>query len=180
MLTDHEMLLAGEERLQTQCVDLDAVAAKESQLGDLENRRGRLLKLFEMGEIDDEYFLRESNSLRVEKAKVEELHDLKVPAASLPRLNGHEQACQRVQDWVMSAESEDFSLLLDALQIQVHVENGRGELERYDPRVRTKEWSCPCLCYGRMADFLKRFYPGNHHRHTSCCLDPLRAKWILG
>jgi hypothetical protein len=42
----------------------------ESQLASFDNRRGRLLKLYEMGEIDDEYFLRESTTLRAEKAKV--------------------------------------------------------------------------------------------------------------
>jgi hypothetical protein len=98
-----------------------------------------LLKLFEMGEIDDEYFLRESNSLRVEKAKVEELHDYRVPVASLPRLNDLEEACQRVQDWVMNAESEDFLLLIDALQIQILVKDGRGELKGMIPEYAPKD-----------------------------------------
>ena len=107
-----------------------------------------MLKLYEMGEIDDEYFLQESNSLRVEKAKVEELRGCKIPVDLLPQIDDLEQACQRIQDWVLSAEGEDLTLLLDALQVQVHIKNGRGGAKRYNTRLRTKEWSCRCLFNG--------------------------------
>ena len=36
------------------------------------------------------------------------------------------QACQRIEDRVLNAEGDDFTLLLDALQVGVHAEKGRG------------------------------------------------------
>ena len=138
VLANPTMVLAEAERLRNQGIDHEALAVQESQLKNLDNRRGRLLKLYEMGEIDDEYFLQESNSLRVEKAKVEELQDCKIPVDLLPQIDDLEQACQRIQDWVLSAEGEDLALLLDALQVQVHVENGRGELKGIIPEYAPK------------------------------------------
>ena len=138
VLANPTMVLAEAERLRNQGIDHEALAVQESQLKNLDNRRGRLLKLYEMGEIDDEYFLQESNSLRVEKAKVEELQDCKIPVDLLPQINDLERACRRIQDWVLSTEGEDLALLLDALQVQVHVENGRGELKGIIPEYAPK------------------------------------------
>ena len=97
-----------------------------------------MLKLYEMGEIDDEYFLRESNSLRVEKGKDERSDDRKMLVDILPGVEDLKQAGQRIQDWVPNSESEEFSLLLDALQIQVCVEDGRGELKGMIPEYAPK------------------------------------------
>ena len=138
VLANPTMVLAEAERLRNQGIDHEALAVQDSALKNLDNRRGRLLKLYEMGEIDDEYFLQESNSLRVEKAKVEELRGCKIPVDLLPQIDDLEQACQRIQDWVLSAEGEDLALLLDALQVQVHVENGRGELKGIIPEYAPK------------------------------------------
>ena len=66
VLADPELVLAEAERVRKQGVNHIDVAALESQLTDFENRRGRLLKLYEMGEIDDDYFLRESTTIRGE------------------------------------------------------------------------------------------------------------------
>jgi hypothetical protein len=70
VLANPALVLAEAERVRNQVWSHIDVAAMESQLASLDNRRGRLLKLYEMGEIDDEYFLRESTTLRAEKAKV--------------------------------------------------------------------------------------------------------------
>ena len=69
VLADPELVLAEAERVRKQGVNHIDVAALESQLTDFENRRGRLLKLYEMGEIDDDYFLRESTTIRGEKLR---------------------------------------------------------------------------------------------------------------
>ncbi|HAI08533.1 MAG TPA: hypothetical protein DCM17_04335, partial [Dehalococcoidia bacterium] len=93
----------------------------------------RLLKLYEMGEINDDYFLRESTTIRGEKAKVEgQMHRVS-PIDRLPNITDLRQACQRIEDWVLKADGDDFSLLLDALQIEVHAEKGRGELKGLIP-----------------------------------------------
>ena len=72
MLADSELVLAEAERVRKQGANPIDVAALESKLTDFENRRGHLLKLYEIGEINDDYFLRESTTIRGEKAKVEE------------------------------------------------------------------------------------------------------------
>ena len=133
VLANPEVVLVEAERVLSQGVRNSNVYNLEIQLNSLENRRGRLLKLYEMGEIDDEYFLRQSNTLRAEKAKVEEQINSPLPIDTLPNITDLQQACGRIRDSVLKADGDDFSLLLDALQIQVHVEKGHGELEGIIP-----------------------------------------------
>jgi len=139
VLADPELVLAEAERVRKQGVNHIDVAALESQLTDFENRRGRLLKLYEMGEIDDDYFLRESTTIRGEKAKVEGQMHWVSPIDRLPNITDLRQACQRIEDWVLKADGYDFSLLLDALQIEVHAEKGRGELKGLIPEYAPKK-----------------------------------------
>ena len=138
VLANPGLVLAEVERIQNQGVNHVDMAALDSQLASLENRRGRLLKLYEMGEIDDEYFLRESNALRVGKSKLAEQMHCASPIDSLPKITDLRQACQRIEEWVLQADGDDFSLLLDALQIEVHAERGRGAINglipEYAPR----------------------------------------------
>jgi site-specific DNA recombinase len=138
VLANPELVLAEAERIRNQGVSHIEVADLGSQLTSLENRRGRLLKLYEMGEIDDEYFLRESNTLKAEKAKVEDQVRQMSPPDNLPRITDLQQDCRRIEEWVLRADGDDFSLLLDALQIEVHAERGRGKVKglipEYAPR----------------------------------------------
>ena len=55
------------------------------------------------------------------------------PIDRLPNITHLRQACQRIEDRVLKADGDDFSLLLDALQIEVHAERGRGELKGLIP-----------------------------------------------
>ena len=55
------------------------------------------------------------------------------PIDRLPNITDLRQACQSIEDWVLKADGDDFSLLLDALQIEVHAEKGRGELKGLIP-----------------------------------------------
>ena len=82
-----------------------------------------------MGEIDDEYFMCESSKLKAKVAKVHMQDSLSRPMHPVPSAMDLQQACQRIEQWVLNAEGDDFSLLLDALQIEVHAEKGRGELK---------------------------------------------------
>ena len=49
------------------------------------------------------------------------------------------QACRRIEDWVLNAEGDDFTLLLDALQVEVHAEKGRGVLKGMIPEYAPRE-----------------------------------------
>ena len=138
ILANPELVVVEAERLQTQDGDqVDGVDIND-KLASLENRRCRLLKLFEMGEIDDEYFMRESNKLKVEMAKVHVRDSFSRSIDTGPVATDLKQACRRIEDWVLNAEGDDFTLLLDAMQIEVHAEKGRGELKgmipEYAPR----------------------------------------------
>ena len=140
LLSNPNMVLAESERLRNEGVNHETLAAQQKQLSSLDARRGRLLKLYEMGEIDDAYFLNESKSIQAEKTKLEECTTLASAIDTLPNIVDLEQACQRVYDWVVSSEGDQFELILKALQIQVRVEDGRGELKgvipEYTPNKR--------------------------------------------
>jgi len=66
------------------------------------------------------------------------LQDCKIPVDLLPQIDDLEQAYQRIQDWVLSTEGGDLAFLLDALQVQVHVENWRGALKGIIPECAPK------------------------------------------
>ena len=91
-----------------------------------------------MGEINDEYFMRESNKLKAEMAKVHVRDSFSRSIDTGPVATDLKQACRRIEDWVLNAEGDDFTLILDALQVEVHAEKGRGELKgmipEYAPR----------------------------------------------
>ena len=91
-----------------------------------------------MGEIDDEYFMRESNKLKAEMAKVHVRDSSSRSIETGLEATDLKQACRRIEDWVLNAEGDDFTLLLDAMQVEVHAEKGRGELKgmipEYGPR----------------------------------------------
>jgi site-specific DNA recombinase len=133
VLANPELVIAEAERVYAQGVSQAEAVDIEYQLANLENRRGRLLKLYEMGEIDDEYFMCESSKLKAKVAKVHMQDSLSRPMHPVPSAMDLQQACQRIEQWVLNAEGDDFSLLLDALQIEVHAEKGRGVLKGMIP-----------------------------------------------
>jgi len=133
VLANPELILAEADRLRNKGVNLIDSATLEGRLTSLEHRRGRLLKLYEMGEIDDEYLHRESKALKAENAKVEDQLHRGFPVDTLPKITDLRQACRRIEDWVLKADGDDFNLILDALQIEVHAEKGRGELKGLIP-----------------------------------------------
>ena len=139
ILANPELVVAEAERLRTQDVAQVDEVDINSQLTSLENRRGRLLKLYEMGEINDEYFIRESNKLKAEIAKVHVRDSLSRSSDTGPVATDLKQACRRIEDWVLNAEGDDFTLLLDALQVEVHAEKGRGELKGMIPEYAPRE-----------------------------------------
>jgi hypothetical protein len=61
-----------------------------------------------------------------------------VPTAS-PSATELLSAAERVGEWVRDAEGDDCELLLQALQIEVRAEKGRGELSGVIP-----EYASPC------------------------------------
>ena len=58
---------------------------------------------------------------------------------ALPSATELRRAAGQVGKWVRDAEGDDFQLLLQALQIEVRAEKGRGELSGIIP-----EYASPC------------------------------------
>ena len=57
----------------------------------------------------------------------DELSDVATPVR-LPTSKELGEASARIREWVQGASCDDFGLLLEALQITVNAEKGRGEL----------------------------------------------------
>ena len=103
------------------------------ELENLEKQRGRLLKLYQLGEIDEAYLQNETRSLR---DKIASTTDELATAPSIPQLPTAKEltgAVDQVREWVDQAEGDNLELLLEALQIKVRAERGRGELEGIVP-----------------------------------------------
>ena len=98
-----------------------------------------MLRLYQLGEIDEVYLQAESQVIQSARQRVEEqLSKIPVPTA-LPSATELRRAAERVGEWVKDAEGDDFDLLLQALQIEVRAEKGRGELSGVIP-----EYASPC------------------------------------
>ena len=127
VLANPEMIIAEHQRLRGENVGERDRVDLQSQADNLDGQRQRLLKLYQLGEIDYQYLEVESRSLRAQMADIESRMKVNVSMADLS-LGDLEQACARVRQWVQAAEEDEFALLADAFQIRVLAEKGRGEL----------------------------------------------------
>ena len=92
-----------------------------------------MLRLYQLGEIDERYLQAESQVLQNTKHRIEQ-RAKKIPApTALPSRIELREAAERVGEWVRNAEGDDFELLLQALQIEVGAGKGRGELVGVTP-----------------------------------------------
>ena len=82
------------------------------------NQRQRLLKLCQLGEIDDEYLARELRSLRERRARLEAVQE-EPPEVTLPAAAEFEELCLRVSDWVRQQGADGIRLVAQALQINI-------------------------------------------------------------
>ena len=128
VLANPELILAEAERLNSNRQQQAASDELHLKADALENQRLRLFRLYQLGEIDDAYLKDESKILRDAKQRIDEqLTRIPGPVA-VPSASQLREAAERVAEWVRNAEGDDFKLLLDALQIEVRAEKGRGEL----------------------------------------------------
>ena len=128
VLANPELILAEAEQLLTNGHRPEDLDSLNRQLQSLENQRRRLLKLYQLGEIDDDYLKRELTVLREQKTEVDEKLELTSAPQRLPTAQQLRKATARVREWVEQAKGDEFTLLLEALQIQVRAEKGHGEI----------------------------------------------------
>ncbi len=122
------------------CSPQSEAAGAKRRLGELEAQRSRLLRLFQLGEIDELHLRRETLLIRAEqviRAEQERLAEQVKPVmATVPELPDSERLrgmCDAIRDWVNSAEGEDMNLLLNALQIRVDASRAGSELRGVIP-----------------------------------------------
>jgi site-specific DNA recombinase len=128
VLANPELILEEVHRLNSNGSYQAESEKLSKEVGALENQRLRLLRLFQLGEIDEVYLQVESQVIQSAKQKVEEqLSKIPVPT-TLPSATELRRATEQVAVWVRDAEGDDFELLLQALQIEVRAEKGRAEL----------------------------------------------------
>jgi hypothetical protein len=128
VLASPQMILAECQRLQSENGDAANVTTLNGQLETLDNQKRRLVKLYQMGEVDDDYYRVEAEALRARRQVVDDRLGRERPEVPKMTLECAERACRRVREWVERAGGNDFNLLAEALQIQVLAEKGRSEV----------------------------------------------------
>ena len=128
VLADPERIITELELLNSNASQCAVAEDLSRRLRGLDDQRQRLLKLYQLGEIDDEYLTRESNGLRQRRESIEA--EIKPVPQTIPIPSADElcEASARVREWIEGAQGDDLSLLLNALQIRIKAEKGRGEL----------------------------------------------------
>jgi site-specific DNA recombinase len=133
VLANPERILEEHMRLITAAGSVQCSTDLIRQMEHIDKKRRRLVKLYEMGEIEEEYFEAELAVLKNQRDEIDERLSQSCTPTSLPALIDLESACKGVRGWIERAEGENISLLLDALQIGIRAEKGRGELSGVIP-----------------------------------------------
>ena len=108
------------------------------RLESVERQRTRLVRLYQLGEIDDEYLERETSSLRAERRRLENLLPSNPPERdTLPNDADLAALCTRVRTWILSNGQKEVPLISRALQLSILASTDRSEvagiLPEYSP-----------------------------------------------
>lgn len=116
------------------------IASPDHRLAALDKRRERLPRLFQTGEADEDYFIRESAKVRAGQerlganaAPVE--RPVRVPEAS--RLD---ELCAAVRAWLLERADEDLELVAEALQLRSTADTDAAEVTGEIPEERARAW----------------------------------------
>ena len=135
VLADPALIVVEYRRLRGTSDDANQHGDLQRQLDSLDGQKRRLVKLYQLGEVDDAYFAAESQTLRTKRKAIEDrLASVRTPAQPELSWDGLEKACQLVEEWVKHAEPSDVALLAEALQLRLTVEPGIGEMTGVIPR----------------------------------------------
>ena len=114
VLASPEVVLAELEHASSNDARSDDLAAAQQLLSSLDNQRQRVLKLFQMGEVDEVYLQKELEALRVRRSPAE---------ATIARLNGSGSAPS------VPADPEQFAATCEVLRERVVGEIEAGRLK---------------------------------------------------
>tara|TARA_Y100000294_G_scaffold120258_1_gene111724 strand:- start:397 stop:1431 length:1035 start_codon:yes stop_codon:yes gene_type:complete len=133
VLANPELILAEAERLNSNGGHQAESEKLSKEVSALENQKLRLLRLYQLGEIDEVYLQAESQVIQGARQRVEDQLSNIPTSPALPSATELRRAAEQVGEWVRDAEGDDFELLLQALQIEVRAEKGQGELSGVIP-----------------------------------------------
>jgi len=99
------------------------------RLDSVERQKTRLLRLYQLGEVDDEYLERESSSLKAERERLLSLLPSEpADCFDLPKEIDLADLCARVRAWVTSRGPDDLPLIGGALQLSIQASKDRSEV----------------------------------------------------
>ena len=100
-----------------------------TRLEELEQQRTRLLRLYQLGEVDDEYLERESSGLKAERGRLLSLlHREPVAGTEMPTEADLAELCDRVRMWVESHGQQELPLVGRGLQLSVSASKDQSEV----------------------------------------------------
>ena len=104
------------------------------RLESVERQRIRLFRLYQLGEVDDEYLERESLSLKRERKRLlAHAPSEPVERIDLPSESDLAVLCSRVRSWIVKHGPEEISLIARALQLSIVASTDRSEVSGVIP-----------------------------------------------
>jgi hypothetical protein len=102
----------------------------ERQIERLDDQKRRLTKLYQPGEVDDTYFESEARALRARRqALFEQVNRVPAGPPAMPSTAQLQAACAALRAWIEQARGDAMVLLNSSLQLLVHAEGERIEVE---------------------------------------------------
>jgi site-specific DNA recombinase len=136
VLSNPEIVLAEMTRMAAEAPGAGRRSELEREIVSLGTQRDRVLRLFELGEIDEAALRARSGSLRAaidsrrrESGEVDRLR----PSRRPPSADELERAVAGVRNWVEGAEGDDITLLAGALQLEIAASKHGSELSGVIP-----------------------------------------------
>ena len=130
----------------------------ETQLGSLLAREKRLVRLYSLGEVDEDAIHEEAAALRRQRAVLEDRLRARAPEPADHEGVGPDllrRACLAVRAWLEGADEPRRALALEALQLAITATHEEARVEGVlpiDPSAfSTEERSCRCTSQGSMS-----------------------------
>ncbi|MSQ26428.1 MAG: recombinase family protein [Dehalococcoidia bacterium] len=105
------------------------------QIDSLDQQRMRLVKLYQLGEIDDAYFRSESYGIRLKIEDIEHRLQPREKPLLMASPAALRKACDLIRARLETAEGDRFSLMLEALQVELRVQHDGGQISGIIPSI---------------------------------------------
>jgi hypothetical protein len=143
VLTDPELVMGEARRLNAERAPAARLARLHSQSESIQEKQRRLVRLYSEGYLPDDILEGEAQRLNSELNQVNdgiaEAESRGARAVDLSKLRRQlPEVLQTIRDWVNNAKGDDLSLLLNALQVQIHGSTERVSIEGVIPLSMSK------------------------------------------